>query len=118
MADFVTTNDPLIDIPELIKWRGDGVTFVELLQHIPYLKGDFGYGVPAANIIYWHGLSEKCIQALTSLIDVGTVRLAATTPLTYYIDGAVPKLPLAKSNRNYKKPHWTPITFCLARKAA
>jgi hypothetical protein len=118
MSDFVTIGDPMIDIPSLIRWRGDGLTFVELLQYIPYLRGTFAYGTQDTNIIYWNGMSERCIRALIDLVDAGAIRPTSTVPLTYMIDGVVPNLPLAKSNRRYKKPHWAPITLSLPRKAA
>lgn len=118
MIDFKTTGNPTTDIPELIKSRGDGLTFVELLQHIPYLKGDCVYGMRDNNIVYWSGVSEQCIRTLASLVDSGKIRISSTMPLTYFIDGAVPNLPVAKSNRKYKRPHWAPITFSLLRKAA
>jgi hypothetical protein len=118
MPSFTTTGDPLIDIPALIKSRGDGLTFVELLQHIPYLNGNFVYGTRDTNIVYWNGVSEQCIKSLADLVDAGIIRRMSTLPLTYLIDGIVPNLPLAKSIRKYKKPHWAPITFSLLRKAA
>lgn len=40
MKEFSSKGDPKIDIPALIRWRGNGLTFVELLQFLPYLKGD------------------------------------------------------------------------------
>jgi hypothetical protein len=118
MTDFKATGDPFIDIPALIKSRGDGLTFVELLQYIPYLKGGCAYGMSDRNIIYWNGLSEQCISTLAELINSRTVRITSTMPLTYMIDGVVPNLPVAKSNRVYKNPHWAPVTFGLPRKAA
>jgi hypothetical protein len=118
MSDFVTTGDPLVDVPSLIKWRGDGLTFVELLKYLPYLKGNSAYGMSDNNIVFWDGLSSECIKSLVGLSKAGIIVQTSTAMLTYMIDGAVPKLPLAKSNRKYKKLHWAPITFSLARNAA
>lgn len=118
MSAFETTGNPHVDIPALIKHRGDGLTFVELLQHLPYLEGDFVYGNREANIVFWVGVSEDCIKTIGELIDSSTIRPSSTLPLTYFVDGRVPNLPLAKLNRKYKKPHWAPITFSLSKKAA
>jgi hypothetical protein len=118
MSKFSATGDPRVDIPALIKWRGNGLTFVELLQHLPYLEGDCIYGDRDRNIAFWVGVSRQCIDALVELVNDETIRPASTLPLTYFIDGGVPNLPVAKSNRRYKKPHWAPITFSLAAKAS
>jgi hypothetical protein len=67
MADFKTTGDPLIDIPALIKWRGNGLTFVELLRFAPYLSGDLAYGRRDTNVVYWDRVSEQCVKALANL---------------------------------------------------
>ncbi len=34
-----------------------------------------------------------------------------TQLLVYLVDGQVPSLPLARSPRTYKKPHWLPVAF-------
>lgn len=118
MSEFVATGNPRLDIPNLIKWRGNGLTFVELVRYLPYLEGKFAYGNRETNIIFWLGLSEECIAAIIDLINAGTIKPTSTLSLTYLVDGQVPKLPIAKSSRKYKRPRWAPVTFCLAKKAA
>jgi len=118
MSNFQLTGNPRLDIPALIKRQGNGLTFVELLQHIPYLKGDSAYIHRGTNIVFWVGLSSECIDTLIELINAETIRPTPTLPLTYFVDGQVPKFPIAKSSRKYKKPHWAPITFSLGKKAA
>lgn len=118
MSGFEPTGNPKIDIPDLIKWRGNGLTFVELLQYLPYLNGEFAYINRDSNIVFWVGVSEECISALIELTDLGAIYPSSTLPLTYLIDGRVPNFPVAKSNRKYKKPHWAPITFSLVKRAA
>jgi hypothetical protein len=113
MSNFEVTSDPLVDIPALIKWRGDGLTFVELLRYLPYLNGDEAYGKEATNVIFWIGLSTEGIEAIVALLNNGTIRATSTQPLTYMIDGKGLRLPIAKSNRKYTKAHWAPITFSL-----
>ena len=106
------------DIPALIKYRGNGLSFVELLQYLPYLKWDCTYGNDEWNFVFWHGLSQECIDTLRDLINSDAIKPTSTHPFTYYVDGQVPKLPVAKSSRKYKKPHWAPITFSRGLKAA
>jgi hypothetical protein len=118
MSNFTPTGDARTDIPNLIKWCGNGLTFVELLRYLPYLEGEFAYGNRDSNVIFWYGLSGECIDVLIDLIEAGAIYPSSTLPLTYFIDGQVPKLPVAKSNRRYKKPRWAPITFGLARSVA
>lgn len=118
MSEFVATGNPHLDIPNLIKWRGNGLSFVELLRYLPYSEGEFEYGNKDANIIFWFGLSRDFIIALVDLINAGSIRPTYTLPLTYFVDGRVPKRPLARSIRKYKKPHWAPITFSLVKRAA
>lgn len=108
MKEFPSTGHPLIDVPALIRWRGNGLTFVELLQFLPYLKGDHYYWVGNKSIVAWIGVSDQCIQALQELLVSDRISVSSTSPLTYFIDGCGLKLPLAKSNRQYKKPHWSP----------
>lgn len=40
-----------------------------------------------------------------------TIKLAPCAPLSYVIDGAVPKMPIAKSLRHYKTPRWCPVVM-------
>ena len=118
MSEFSVSGDAMIDIPALIKWRGNGLTFVELLQHLPYLKGDYTYWVGDKNIIAWLGISEECVHALQTLLVKNEIEVRSTAPLTYYIDGCALNMPLAKSNRQYKKPHWLPVTFSVPKQRA
>jgi hypothetical protein len=115
MKEFAYTGDPLIDVPALIRWRGNGLTFVELLGFLPYLKGDYFYWVGNNSIVAWIGVSQECIHALQDLLLNEQISLHSTQPLTYLIDGCALKLPLAKSVRQYKKPHWLPVTFSVPK---
>jgi hypothetical protein len=117
MTEFTPSGNPQVDIPALIKHRGDGLSFVELLRFLPYLKGDQVYGNGDWNFVFWDGVSDECIDTLRDLINREVVRPTSTHPLTYYADGAVPCIPLVKQARKYKKPHWAPITFSLGKAA-
>jgi len=86
-----------------------------LLRFLPYLSGDNYYWVGNKNIIAWIGVSEQCVQALQELLASEQIKANSTPPLTYLIDGCALKLPLAKSYRLYKKPHWLPVTFSVPK---
>jgi hypothetical protein len=118
MVKFEATGNASEDIPALIKHRGNGLSFVELLQGLPYLEGDCIYENGEWNFVFWGGLSQQCIDTLRDLINRDVIKPTPAHPLTYYVDGRVPNLPLAKSPRKYKKPHWAPITFSLGERAA
>ncbi len=116
MAEFTPTTNPKVDIPALIQWRGDGLTFVELLQYLPYLKGDFTYWVGDKNTIAWIGVSQQCVEALQELVGSDAMGLWPAQPFIYLIDGCALKFPVAKLNRTYKRPHWLPVTFSLLKR--
>ncbi len=113
--DFKYSGDPAQDIPRLIKWRGDGLSFVELLRYLPYLKGDCAITWEYENVIVWQGVSATCVEVMRKLLGEQQIIVQNTMPLTYFIDGVVPKLPLARKLRNYKKPRWMPMTLSLTR---
>jgi hypothetical protein len=115
MEEFAYNGDPNIDVPALIQWRGNGLTFVELLRYLPYLKGDYSFWIGNNSIVAWIGVSQECIHALQALLSSEQISLHPSQPLTYYIDGCALTLPLAKSARKYKKPHWLPVTFSVPK---
>jgi hypothetical protein len=91
------------------------VTFVELQNSIAgfgggdkeiSLNGD-GY----SNIVLWGGLTDAAVAALEELRVSRAIHPIPAAPLTYLIDGAMMRMPVAKSKRHYKKPHWAPVVF-------
>jgi hypothetical protein len=111
MGHFAATGNPEVDIPGLIRFQGDGLTFIELLRFLPYLKGDFSYWTGNENIFLWDGLSEQCIGILAALLRANKISIEPASQRTYLMDGGGLRLPLVKANRKYKKPHWLPVTF-------
>lgn len=72
------------------------------------------------NIIVWDFNNEamaevwraifKCLEA-----DNKSMELQVSQPLVYLVDGKVLTLPLAKSLRHYKKPHWLPVVLSVRK---
>jgi hypothetical protein len=111
MGNFAATGNPEVDVPALIRFQGNGLTFIELLKFLPYLKGDYSYWTGNENIILWEGLSEQCIGVLAALLRANKISIQPASERTYLADGGILRLPLVKANRRYKKPHWLPVTF-------
>lgn len=90
----------------------NGTSFVELSREIPGFKGSLAWGMAEKNTWFWHTLSEAAIDAMTELLDEGKIKMTATQPLIYMIDGQLPGMPVAKStSRNYKSERWLPVLF-------
>ena len=118
MRGFRSIGDPLTDIPALLAWRGDGLTFVELMRWLPYLKGDRTLHIPGnSSLVLWIGVTEGCISAIGDMQVAGKIELKPTGPLTYVLDGHRSRLPVASKRRAYKQPHWFPVTFAMSAKA-
>ena len=89
---------------------GSAVSFVELMQGIP--KGDISLSLPDNdNIILWTNLTEEAAEAFKEIWSEKILKPNPTEDLVYLMDGAYPTLPVVKSNRKYKKPHWLPLSF-------
>ncbi len=109
MSDSKTT---LLDAIREVLQR-DHVTFAEL-SRIDGFRGDFQMLVNhyrVSNVIIWSGMSKEAVDALETIRQEGEYEMVPTPFLTYLIDGAALDLPLAKSARHYKKPHWSPTVL-------
>jgi len=117
MSDFEGCGDALKDIPALIRWRGDGLSFVELLHYLPHLAGAYGvYAGPEGFPLVWDGVSEECIHALNELQANRTIILRPSGTFTYLADGCQIRLPEATRIRAYKRPRWLPVCLHLVRR--
>lgn len=98
----------------------DWVTFAELSELVPGFCGDQYMALPEhPNTIVWIGISKDATEAIDQLLAKDLIVGISGSPLSYYVDGKVLTLPLAKSTkRDYKKPRWLPITFRPAARAA
>ena len=113
MDGFEPTSDPLVDIPAFIKWRGDHVTFIELLKGLPYLRGERAIYFGDDEKILWEGVSQKCIDGLGQLTAEGKIFQWLCSPIVYVANGGGLHFPLVKGPQKYKRPHWMPVTFAL-----
>jgi hypothetical protein len=92
----------------------DWISFAELSQRIEGFKSDeeetaalFYPGHD--NLLIWPNMSAAAVEAITELLAENKIRLQHGSPLSYLIDGATVKLPIAKSLRNYRTMHWLPM---------
>ena len=95
------------------------VSFAELERIDGFGGGPWSIGVPDHNLIMWRGLTREAFDALEELREL--IHPKPASFLVYMCDGKVPCLPVAKSARRYKKPHWAPVVYNLSkslRKAA
>jgi hypothetical protein len=105
-------NPPLLAAIKKVLKR-DNVTFAEL-SRLEGFAGDFEIHVnheKVSNIVIWSGLSQEAMDALEVIRQEGEYSLEPTSVLTYLMDGVTLNLPLAKSVRHYKKPHWAPAVL-------
>jgi len=90
-----------------------GVSFAELSK-IDGFNGDREISFDSAkfsNIIVWSGVSEEAVSSLRKLVDNKSYHFHPTSSLTYMADGAMLNIPIAKSVRHYKTPHWIPTVI-------
>jgi hypothetical protein len=87
-------------------------TFREIEDEFPdFFGGDCSFGMPEKNILYWVGLSEIGASSIDAAVRSKAVGMRPTHILTYFADGRILNLPLARTLRMYKKPHWIPVAF-------
>lgn len=70
------------------------------------------------NIVVWVFSNEEMAEVWTTIIDClraenKGIELRAAQPIVYLVDGKTLTFPLAKSLRNYKKPHWLPVVLSI-----
>jgi len=91
-------------------------TFREIEDEFPdFFGGDCSFGMPEKNILYWVGLSETGGDSIEAAVRSKVVEMRPTHIMNYVADGRILNLPLAKTLRVYKKPHWIPVAFYPAK---
>ena len=96
--------------------HGCDVSFVEMEDEIPGFKGtDCSWHIGDTNVVIWPWLSDAAADALFSLRHDGLLELEPCDPLVYFIDGEIPRLPVAKKppKKGFSKPHWLPCVLGL-----
>lgn len=96
--------------------KGDNVSFAEFEKSLDGFKGNFEFGRPEKNIVFWQGASPEFVNGLNALIEEGLVDIKGVSEIIYLVDGCMPRLPLAKQNRKYKDTHWVPAVVQLTKK--
>lgn len=90
-----------------------GVSFVELARDVPGFEGDSQIRLPSKNWVLWSGLSEQAANSLKELLDANLIVQKPCDKMIYVVDGGWLNLPIVKTDRTYKKPHWLPVTYSL-----
>jgi hypothetical protein len=90
----------------------DYVTFAELANRFAdhFRNGQYEISKPG-NIVLWQGVTREASDALAGLLSDGSIVMRPTQLLTYLIDGCTLKMPMVKSVRQYKTPHWLPAVL-------
>jgi hypothetical protein len=75
-------------------------------------KGDVCITVKYQTVLLWVGMSEDFAKVYSDCTRQNLIFRHPASALTYFVDGVTLDFPLAKSDRNYKKPHWFPVCYC------
>lgn len=88
------------------------VSFVDFERLIPEIAGSEQMTFKYPTVVLWAKVSGQFIDAIAGLMTQRRIYMWAD-PQTwaYDLDGKGLMLPLAKSVRPYKKPHWLKATF-------
>lgn len=84
------------------------VSFAEIENK--YGRGECAYGCKDYTF-YWFSLTEPTVDAIHELFREKRILFYPTTYLVYLADGMIPKVPIAKSSRDYKTDHWIPVVI-------
>jgi hypothetical protein len=95
--------------------RGNDATFAELFRENDDFRGRESLNLRDLNIVIWPKVSDDFIDAIIELLNDKSIEMIQASERTYMLDGEVVDLPIAKSDRKYKKPHWRPVTISLTR---
>ena len=80
-------------------------------ENVRGFKGEYNFGLPERNILFWVGVSKEAAEALDHLIKRKDIEMQPTTEMNYMIDGAALTPPVAKRNKVYKTARWVPVTL-------
>lgn len=108
------------EILKIVEER-DHASFIEL-KKVNGFDGDVMYlidGVdnkPVSNCVIWAGMSDKAFDAITFMRNKNIIDIVPCSLFVYLIDGGALNMPLFKSYRHYKKPHWLPTVLTRGKK--
>lgn len=107
----------------------DYVSYVEIQRAFSQFMPTTGTGILRSdldrNVIFWVGLSDRLLRALTSELVQTKIERYPTVPLVYAADGAILQLPvvdkvaadraLKTKDKQFPEPHWYPCVLRLRR---
>lgn len=109
---------------EVLKYikNNEGTSYAELEHLFNKLgfnwQGDLEiYSDKCDNVIFWTGWNLEAIEVINSLKSDGLIAQVPAQPFIYLIDGKALTLPIVKTYRQYKTPHWLPLIFTANRKS-
>lgn len=88
--------------------RKGGVSCVEIEEE--FGRGEYIFELKT-NTILWPTLRMDVIDGLLELHRTKKMIIYPSQMLVYMIDGRVPQLPIAKSDRDYKSERWLPVVL-------
>lgn len=102
--------------------ENEGTSYAELEYLFDRLgfdwKGELEiYSDVCDNVIFWTGWNEEAIELINDLQRDELISKVPGQPFIYFIDGKALNLPIVKTNRQYKTPHWLPVLFTARRKS-
>lgn len=103
-------------IVEFVRER-DWVTFPELQSYFEGFlatTGEHSWELDN-NLVVWSGMSLELCSLLVALRDAKRLFVWPCNTFCYFVDGGSLRLPIAKSTRKYKNPHW--LVCCFRTKA-
>lgn len=100
----------------------DATSFVELERLFDRCNYDYHGGLEIGvqgqrNLSFWFDWSADALKIFDNVVTRPGVTMQASSPMIYLIDGVVPSMPVAKTNREYKHPHWVPVVFTVEKSA-
>ena len=101
-------------IRDVIEERGDHVSFADLrtIKGFSTEPGEGGYTIePVENWFVWVSMTLEVLEALRHVVDNKHFHFEPCPYLVYLLDGCTLQMPLVKSARKYKTPHWVPTVI-------
>jgi len=96
--------------------ENEGTSYVKLEYLFTRLgfewQGDLEiYSDVCDNVIFWTGWNKEAIELINDLQREGLISKVPGQAFIYYIDGKTLNLPVVKTFKEYKTPHWLPVLF-------
>ncbi|MHC3122629.1 MULTISPECIES: hypothetical protein [Acinetobacter] len=98
-------------ILNFIKNMHGNVSFVELQNEFPEIKGSEHFGQESFNLLFWPNVTIDFIEAINSLIHDNKIMFSPCEPILYTGDGVIVDFPVAKEFQKHTSMHWYPMVF-------